>query len=215
MRSTTVVGVDVSVGAVTGVAVTLIDSFAPAMLRAKCSTGCEPETTITSFWICSNPTAATVTTYSPSGTALSVKLPFASEFTVAFHSEFLALIITIASDTGRCCGSWITPRTVPTTAATASRVRDKNTVKSSVRAERMQTSNCKEPGAEAPRISSPNAAPKRRSSKEARAECNNLAELLSQGISHAEKHATTIGAPTRIDSYSGGGKMRRSAAGAR
>src|SRR5215469_15429811 len=72
-RSTTVVGVDVSVGAVTSVAVTLMDSLAPATLSGKCSTGCEPETTITSCWICSKPTAATVTTYSPGGTALNAK----------------------------------------------------------------------------------------------------------------------------------------------
>src|SRR5206468_12594217 len=116
-RLTTVVGVAVSVGTSSVAPETVTVSFAPATLSAKCSTGFEPETTMTSCWACSNPTPATVTVYSPSGTALNTKLPPATELTVDAQSEYLALIMTMASSTGRCCGSWNTPGTDPTTAA--------------------------------------------------------------------------------------------------
>src|SRR5579862_1635149 len=116
-RSTMVVGVEESVGAASGVPETLMVSFAPAMLRAKCSTGSDEETTETFCCAWSKPTPTTVTTYSPRGTAGKAKLPLASEFAVADQSEDLALIMTMAFCTGRCWGSWMMPRTVATVAA--------------------------------------------------------------------------------------------------
>src|SRR6266581_5115482 len=134
------VGVAESVAAASAVADTLTVSFVPATLSAKCNTGCEPDTTITFCLVCSKPVAATVTTYSPSGTAGKTKLPFASEFVVADQSDAFALIITIASDTGRCCGSWMMPRTEPTTAADAAMASIKNVANSVVRMKRMPLS---------------------------------------------------------------------------
>src|SRR5579864_1647643 len=118
-RLISVVGVAESVGAASGAAETSMVSFAPATLREKCRIGSVPEMTTTLCSVCWNPGAATLTMYSPIGTALKVKLPAVSELVVADQSEDLALIITIAPCTGRCCGSWMMPRIAPKTAAKA------------------------------------------------------------------------------------------------
>ena len=48
---------------------------------------------------------------------MNAKSPPALEFTLADQSEYLALIMTMAFCTGRCCGSWMMPRTVATMSA--------------------------------------------------------------------------------------------------
>src|ERR1700716_4034716 len=104
-RFTRVTGVAESVDATSGVPTTFTISFAPATLNAKCSTTCVPDVTTTFCSDCLKPGPTTVTAYSPRGTEANVKLPLASEVVVADQSEVLAFTITIASATGRCCGS--------------------------------------------------------------------------------------------------------------
>ena len=91
-----VVGVAVSVGATSGAAETVMFSFRPATCSWKCTTGSVPETTTRFCAIWANPGLATLTEYSPIGTALNSNSPLASLFVVLAQSEDFARSITMA-----------------------------------------------------------------------------------------------------------------------
>src|ERR1700732_4297779 len=119
VRLRVVVGVAESVGATAGCADTLTVSLATATLICKCTTGSVPDATRTSCILCTNPELATVTEYSPIGTAANSKLPSASVMVLFDQSDDFAFNITAAPWIGRCCGSWMIPRTEPKIVALA------------------------------------------------------------------------------------------------
>src|SRR5579864_9054159 len=138
-RLTRVVGVAESVGAASGAPDTFTVSFVVVTLSGKCSTGWDPEftTTLCSAWL--KPGATTVTVYSPTATALKEKWPPESVFAVVAQSEVLDRSITMAFSTGRCCGSWTTPRTEPKTVAKAAAPSARNAASSMKRMTRMKS----------------------------------------------------------------------------
>ena len=66
-------------------------------LQLKVNDRHSPEMTVTSCAVCAKPLLATLTEYSPSGTALSWNSPLASVVTLFAHSDDFALSITMAS----------------------------------------------------------------------------------------------------------------------
>src|SRR5579872_7402509 len=138
-RLTIVVGVAVSVGTTSGAAETFTVSWLVATLNRKCRTGCVPEMMTIPCCACMNPGLATETVYSPSGTVWNSNSPVGFEVMLFAQSEDFALSMTMAPCTGRCCGSWMMPRTAPLTAATALAAIAHSTARSRTRDRRMSS----------------------------------------------------------------------------
>ena len=81
------------------------------------SMGALPDAITTSWAAGANPSFRTVTTYAPTGSALTSNPPSASVVTRSLKSELLDFTTTSAPGTGRWSGSCTTPRAVPKIAA--------------------------------------------------------------------------------------------------
>ncbi len=75
------------------------------------------------------PANSTVTRYSPSGTASKRNSPASLLLAVFVQAESAACNVICAPCTGRCCGSWIRPLTVPKMVAPAFRLHNSNPIK--------------------------------------------------------------------------------------
>src|SRR5215469_911517 len=111
---------------------TSMDSALRATARAKCRRASRPEASDKVWSSVVKPGVSTVTRYSPRGRLSKWNSPWASLVVVWKKSEVVERTKTWAPSTGRCCGSWMSPRMEPKTVAEARAVRIRTALASEV-----------------------------------------------------------------------------------